>query len=193
MLAFWLPDLDNWQQRWQWTRIHRAGFDSSDDVGMMLRSGTYDEGTLIASQPHANEILVATTRAGLNNSHVTPTDVRANRAVGNQPTSKSRILAKQQVVGFDEEEGTIPVVDGRSLTSTSSNQRPIIDKIPAKLLDQRHEGEDDNPLGIYLAFGFGRHGTTLAPGAATMLRRMICRDEELIGGEEAFAFPTKRV
>lgn len=84
------------------------------------------------------------------------------------------------------------MVDGRSLISTSSNQMPLIDKVPAKVLDERHEGEDDSPLGIYLAFGFGRFGTTLAPGVATMLRRMICRDEDEIGTEEAFAFPAKR-
>lgn len=191
MLAIWLPDVDNFQQRYEWTRIGCAGFQDRDDVGLMLRSRAFGEGALISTQTETNEILVATVRGEQNNSHVTPTEARVKHGIGDQSNSKARKLAKKQIVGFDEAEDATDVVDGRSLISTSFNQRPIIGKIPAELLDERHEGEDDNPMGIYLAFGFGRFGTTLAPGAATILRRMICRDEDVTEGMEAFAFPAK--
>ena len=64
---------------------------------------------------------------------------------------------------------------GRSELSTGNSHNPIIDRVkPSGLGYVCTDEEDMHPRGVWLCYGFGRYGTTLAPGAARMLvSRMI--------------------
>ncbi|KAK0930977.1 hypothetical protein LTR29_016524 [Friedmanniomyces endolithicus] len=78
---------------------------------------------------------------------------------------------------------------GYALVSTSAGNLPVIAKVPAFALGTGIDRAlDDRPDGVWLCFGFGMRGTTLAPGAA----RALCR--RLFGGksgmqDSVFGFP----
>ena len=62
--------------------------------------------------------------------------------------------------------------EGSSLISSSSNGLPVIDTVPTSLLLNPTSSEAlRQESGLWLCFGFGMYGTTLAPGAA----RALCR------------------
>lgn len=62
---------------------------------------------------------------------------------------------------------------------TANGNNPIIDKVPASALGFVVFGDEDLcPFGVWLCYGFGQHGTTLAPGAARLLVSRIFYGEE---------------
>jgi hypothetical protein len=78
-------------------------------------------------------------------------------------------------------------IDGHSTISTSLGGLPLVCKIPSIMVDDRFQGEDNYPLGFYLAYGFGMYGTTMSLGVATAIRRMMMGLDGDIG--EAFDYP----
>lgn len=74
--------------------------------------------------------------------------------------------------------------------STGYDEAPVIDRVPPSSLGLpiKDDAEDMHPYGIWVCYGFGRHGTFLAPGAAKMLV------ERMIGGgagQEEFRLPLR--
>ncbi|KAI7282801.1 hypothetical protein KC345_g3281 [Hortaea werneckii] len=62
--------------------------------------------------------------------------------------------------------------EGSSLISSSRNGLPVIDAVPTSMLFNNTSSDaSKQESGLWLCFGFGMYGTTLAPGAA----RAICR------------------
>ncbi|KAK1075238.1 hypothetical protein LTR74_000644 [Friedmanniomyces endolithicus] len=67
---------------------------------------------------------------------------------------------------------------GYALVSTSARNLPVIAKVPASALGTSHNRAlDDRLNGVWLCFGFGKRGTTLAPGAARALCRRLFGEE----------------
>ncbi|KAK0265841.1 hypothetical protein LTR91_006770 [Friedmanniomyces endolithicus] len=67
---------------------------------------------------------------------------------------------------------------GCALVSTSARNLPVIAKVPASALGTSHNRALDDRLdGVWLCFGFGMRGTTLAPGAARALCRRLFGEE----------------
>ena len=71
---------------------------------------------------------------------------------------------------------------GRSLISTANKDCPIMDKVPASGLGMTSsESQDARPTGVWLCYGFGHYGTTLAPGVARVFGRKIFGEAPGIG------------
>jgi glycine/D-amino acid oxidase-like deaminating enzyme len=88
---------------------------------------------------------------------------------------------------LSDSDGSAKLKNGVTTISTAQNGLPLVCKIPSALIDDRFEGEDDDPLGIYIAYGFGMYGTTMSLGVATALRAMVFGQDGGIG--EAFDYP----
>lgn len=80
-----------------------------------------------------------------------------------------------------------PKTSGSATISTSFSHAPLVTMIPWAIVDPRTKdtvSRDDgaatkstiNSLGIYVAYGLGRHGTTLAPGVARMVVSRVYGD-----------------
>lgn len=80
-----------------------------------------------------------------------------------------------------------PKTSGSATISTSFSHAPLVTMIPWAIVDPRTKetvSRDDgaaakstiHSLGIYVAYGLGRHGTTLAPGAARMVVSRVYGD-----------------
>jgi hypothetical protein len=100
-------------------------------------------------------------------------------------------------------------LSGSATISTSFSHAPLVDMIPWPIVDPRvlETVRDDGTtkttmhrLGIYVAYGCGRHGTTLAPGVAKIVVSNVfgggggkdVKDEDaavLAGVGEAYAWP----
>lgn len=181
-----MPEIDNHQEHYEWIRVPREDIEENEDVGLLLEDTKDTKGAMITAQPSSNEILVAAVGNKRVNNYKLPNPPRVKHGVEGLNTDKVRGMAAQALEGFQAAQG---VTKGRSLISTSTDRLPLIDKIPALLIDGRFLGVDDNPLGIYVACGFGRYGTTLSLGVAAMLRRMICRDEPMMDFDGDFTLP----
>ena len=84
-----------------------------------------------------------------------------------------KLTAKRLNLGDNDPfETEIGAKSGLEFVGTSDLQLPVIDKVSASRLGRVCRGHEDKRLcGIWLCFGFGMYGTTLAPGAA----RVLCR------------------
>ena len=80
-----------------------------------------------------------------------------------------------------------PKTTGSATISTSFSHAPLVTMIPWTVVDPRVKEtvRDDGTtktnihrLGIYVAYGLGRHGTTLAPGVAKMVVSKVYGDAE---------------
>jgi glycine/D-amino acid oxidase-like deaminating enzyme len=81
-----------------------------------------------------------------------------------------------------------PKTSGAATVSTSFSHAPLVTMIPWEIADPRVKDtvtEDEttktkriHQLGIYVAYGLGRHGTTLAPGVAKMVVSKVYGDAE---------------
>lgn len=93
-----------------------------------------------------------------------------------------------------EDENT-PKTTGSGTISTAFGHRPLIDMIPWHIVDPRTKEtvpEDKiRLLGIYVSYGCGRHGTTLAPGVAKTVVSKIFgdKDADVAGVGDGFAWP----
>lgn len=185
-LLGWMPEIDNYQERVEWIRVPREDIVENDDIGLLLEDTKLIKGGMIATQPSSNEVLVAAMGDKCVNHHRLPNSPRVKYGSEGISTERARGIAERGLEGYTPGPG---VTKGRSLLSTSTDRMPLIDRIPSQLIDDRFEGVDDNPLGIYVACGFGRYGTTLSLGVAAMLRRMICRDESFATWDGDFTLP----
>lgn len=60
----------------------------------------------------------------------------------------------------------------RSAISTGTDGCPVIGKVPSQAL-----GDSE---GVFLAYGFGKYGTTLAPIVGEIITQLVCREEPFI-------------
>lgn len=175
--------LPNNKQHCDWARVQGPNIGTADKVGLVVRNNTGDDPVIVAAQPH-QKLLVAAVRP--RDKHI-PFDnsktVDDSKAEG-QYSSDAVLAARSQLRGIPEPHA---IEQGRTTISTTLDNLPLVCKIPSILIDDRFEGEDNNPMGIYLAYGFGMYGTTMSLGVSGALRRMITGKDAGIG--EAFDFP----
>ena len=98
--------------------------------------------------------------------------------------SDAAVLARDQL---SNNTASAKSTNGVATISTAQNGLPLVCKIPSVLIDDRFEGEDDYPLGFYIAYGFGMYGTTVSLGVGAAIRNMMFGQDGGIG--EAFDYP----
>lgn len=169
--------LVNHKQYCDWIRIQGPPIGITDKVGLVIHNNVGIDPVIIAAQPH-QELLVASIRS--RTQRVPFDDNKTEKG----HSSEAATVARDQVKGISD---TTKYADGQTIISTALDKLPLVCKIPSIILDDRFEGEDNNPLGMYLAYGFGMYGTTLSLGVAAALRKMITGEDAGIG--EAFDYP----
>lgn len=169
--------LPNTKQHCDWARVQGPNIRTADKVGLVVRSNTGGDPVIVAAQPH-QKLLVAAVRP--RDKHM-PFD---NSKTENQHSSDALLAARSQLRGIPD---PTDIEEGRTTISTALDNLPLVCKIPSILIDDRFEGQDNNPMGIYLAYGFGMYGTTMCLGVSGALRRMFTGQDAGIG--EAFDFP----
>lgn len=83
---------------------------------------------------------------------------------------------------------------GRSEISVANDMRPIIDTVTCSGigLAGMDDLEGQQSCGLWLCYGFGKHGTMLAPGAARMtVSRIFGNREGMFADIDAFRLPTQ--
>lgn len=145
-LTPWSDSLENFdQQQFDWVRYKDVNLKAAhtDQTAIMTRSldGTYS--SIFVPQPDSQDILVGT----VHDAHYARPNV--NRA---------EILASSRLNGATRDK---VIKQGSTTVSTSYNNRPLVDKVPSVLIDQRYKKAESTALGIYVAYGFGKFGTTL--------------------------------
>lgn len=166
------------KQHCDWVKLEGPVIRSADKVGLVVRGNPGGDSVIVAAQPR-QKVLVAAVHP--KNKHI---PFNASEAEKHQ-SSDALLVTRNQLRGFNEAK---KIEEGRTTISTAVGKLPLVCKIPSNLVDDRFPAENDNPLGIYLAYGFGMHGTTLCLGVATALRNMIMGKDSGIG--EAFDYPS---
>lgn len=169
--------LANNKQYCDWIRIQGPPIETADKVGLVIRTRSERHPVTIATQHH-EELLIASIR--LKPKHVPSDDAETKK----EHFSEAVMLAKDRLKDMDE---MTNFTTGHNIVSTSVDKLPLVCRIPPTIIDDRSEGEDIGPLGIYLAYGFGMYGTTVSRGVAIAIRRMMMGQSSGIG--EAFDYP----
>ena len=171
--------LDNYVQRGHWLHVRSKTFLSNEEIALRFPNAAdtiprFEKEITMVPRIGDKEIAVSAME-----EQVIRRSLDANHACTDKLGKSSKlvpVLAKyvdRDVVSIDEER---ILHRGCSVISTANDQNPIIDKVPTSGLGRNcSEEEDRNPCGVWLCYGFGRHGTMLAPGAACMLVSMIVK------------------
>lgn len=167
----------NIKQHCDFIRIQRPTISDANKVALVIHNQPGSDPVIMAGQSE-QEIIVASVRPSI--QHVPFND----RETEKSQFSNAVLAARDQLKGIDDSTKT---THGHATISTASDGLPLVCKIPSVLVDDRFQGEDDDPLGIYLAYGFGIYGTTVSLGVATALRAMMFGEDGGIG--EAFDYP----
>lgn len=124
-----------------------------------------------------------------------PTAASAATAKNKQDKTKEAKESANESDADEMEVETPPKTTGSGTISTAFGHRPLIDMIPWHVVDPRTKEtvrEDKvRLLGIFVAYGCGRHGTTLAPGVARIVVSKIFGDKDaaVAGVGDRFAWP----
>jgi glycine/D-amino acid oxidase-like deaminating enzyme len=169
--------LMNIKKHCDWSRVQGHTIDDADKVGLVFHTPTGDDSVIMAGQS-SEELMVASVRPRI--QHVLFDDSEPEK----DHFSHAATVARDHLGNNAE---SIKFTNGVTTISTSQNGLPLVCKIPSALIDDRFEGEHEDPLGIYIAYGFGMYGTTVSLGVATALRAMISGEDAGIG--EAFDYP----
>jgi len=159
--------------------IHLQGpkISDADNVSLVMHSQPGGDPVIMSAQSE-QDLIVASVRPSI--QHVPFKDSETGKA----HFSKAVLAARDQLKGIDD---STKSTHGHATISTAQDGLPLVCKIPSVLVDDRFQGEDNDTLGIYLAYGFGMYGTTVSLGVATALRAMMFGDDGGIG--EAFDYP----
>ncbi|KAK5124990.1 hypothetical protein LTR85_001180 [Meristemomyces frigidus] len=167
-----------------WYRLQSPSMAEKEDVGLLFPDLADADEALedkITMVGHANQSSVIVTGVG---SKVKNTELNAVEALDPQlsdaqPLRHLKKIAAKRLDG--DSQGVLRadnVARGFNFISTSDQQLPIVDKVPSSGLGSVCKGEEDRrSCGIWLCFGFGMYGTTLAPGAARVLCNKMFGEE----------------
>ena len=167
----------NIKQHCDLIRLQGPQISDADEVALVIHNQPGSDPVIMAGQCE-QDLIVASVRPSI--QHVPFNDSETGKA----HFSKAVLAAKDQLKGIDDSTRS---THGHATISTASDGLPLVCKIPSVLIDDRFEGEHEDPLGIYIAYGFGMYGTTVSLGVATALRAMISGEDPGIG--EAFDYP----
>jgi glycine/D-amino acid oxidase-like deaminating enzyme len=167
----------NIKQPCDWTRVKGHEIDDTDKLGLVIHPPTGNDPVIMAGQS-GDELLAASLRPRI--QHVLFDDSEPEE----DHFSDAALVAKDQL---SSSAASAKFTNGVATISTAQDGLPLVCKIPSVLVDDRSKGEEDDPLGIYIAYGFGMYGTTMSLGVAAALRAMMFGNDAGIG--EAFDYP----
>ena len=171
--------LENYNYAHQVVSLQEFGLGADDNIGILLpmfpsNDATYQNPLRMTAQPSSDTVTVSCRRQHSADVHFSPR--HAVRRSGGGST-KLRDLAEEYV-----DHPGVDVHDRErhsqhmSFVSTANEHKPIIDCVPVSLLGASG-GSGTNrpsiPSRVWLCYGFGDHGTTLAPGIARRISKMV--------------------
>ena len=185
---------ENHEQSAHWFHIALDDVHPEDDVGLRFPQGVkaearYQSEVRVALRTEDNVLAVSAMDKETVNADLDRTVAISPRR---SKTSELRNISTQLLSGqrVDPTDGKQLRRKGRSELSVGNGGNPVIDKVSTLDLavSSDEEGEDDSPCGIWLCYGFGRHGTLLAPGAAqTLVSKIFGRAAEQDDRESLFS------
>ena len=167
--------LENHVQRAQWFQATTQGLTKADEVILRVstqptKDGKIESDISILAQSEEQSLSVFGMSSSIKDQDLSHADARHDseprltelRAVASAYLNNDNGLVVTEKASIIER--------GCADLSVANNGNPIIDKVPASALGRAPtEEQDANPSGVWLCYGFGRHGTMLAPGTARML------------------------
>lgn len=161
-----------------WFRVPMSLPQASDDVGLVfpdlasLNDVLEDEITMVA-QAQTQHVIITGTSAATRDQFLHPKDALDPSNDDIRPARYLKKIANKKL-GRSGLDFLTDAHMGFSLISTSDVNLPVLDKVPASSLGTVCSGKEDHrPRGVWLCFGFGLYGTSLAPGIARALCRRI--------------------
>ena len=171
--------LGNYSQAAYWFEIGVDDMTDGANVGLRFPTAAVSEPQLedeVSMVLRLDDNLVAVSGIATQTVNL---PLRPHYALKSSRGSKVEYLMAVSVQYLDKE---IDVGDeslaarGRHYLSTANSGNPLIDRIPSSGLGKVCEdAEEHNSCGVWLCYGFGKYGTTLAPGAARMLVNKMLR------------------
>ncbi|KAK3700907.1 hypothetical protein LTR37_015710 [Vermiconidia calcicola] len=185
-----LQDLHNLVRAVHWFRIASENVTPADDIALRIPKAALsvpqlqNEITLVA-QPEGKTIAVSGFGSAVRNINLGQDEALKPKK---PKTSALRSISAEYLNkdGLDVMKKAHIQSKGRSEISEANDGAPIIDRVPVSGLGVAYKNEtDDHYLcGVWLCYGFGRHGTMLAPGAARVLvEKMFTGSSGLEDGE----------
>jgi hypothetical protein len=169
--------LVNKKQHCDWNRVQGPIIDDGDKVALVVHNHARKDPVILAGQAR-QELIAASVRPRI--QHMPFFDDKTVI----EHNSDAALVARDRSNGIND---STTFVNGHTTISTALYGLPLVCKIPSVILDDRSETQDDNPLGFYLAYGFGMYGTTMSLGVAVTLRMMVMGQDSGIG--ENFEYP----
>lgn len=157
-----------------------------DDIGLRIMDAgmnddqLQDEITVVATPPGEGIVRLAGYTAA---NHDKPLDVQDQSGV-KLKSLKVAAAPYLRVGRFNEKIDKFVRASGRSDLSVGPKEAPVIDRLPRSFLGGpgEEEGKSGGSGGLWLCYGFGRFGTTLAPAAA------MCIVEQITSGENRLVY-----
>ncbi|KAI6856798.1 hypothetical protein KC343_g8078 [Hortaea werneckii] len=166
--------LENHVRDAHWYHTLVPDMTKEDDIGLLLPTIAEsdrlldDKMIMVSSQEDEIVSIIGQDRES-KNIPLSPADAMADHPGDRNALRHLKRLIADRLRPVD---GDRRCTEGSSLISSSRNGLPVIDAVPTSLLFNTTENEASRQeSGLWLCFGFGMYGTTLAPGAA----RAICR------------------
>ena len=138
-----------------------------------------------------NVLVVSGTTAQLESTDLTSSLARES---GRSHTRELRGIAATYLdaARVDVKDKSNIVESGRSELSVAHGMRPVIDRVLASSIRKDatvlHPGGVSS--GVWLCYGFGKHGTMVAPGAAKILvSKMFSKQSEAVSVDDRFGIP----
>ncbi|GAB7330559.1 hypothetical protein MBLNU13_g02146t1 [Cladosporium sp. NU13] len=169
--------LMNIKQHCDFTRVKGHTITDTENLGLVIHTPTSNDPVIVAGQS-GEELKAASVRPRTQHVLFDDSEPEADHF------SNAASVARDQLSNGVE---STKLRNGVATISTAQDGLPMVCKIPSALIDDRFEGEDDNPLGFYIAYGFGMYGTTMSLGVATAIRAMMFGQDAGIG--ETFDYP----
>ena len=180
-----LPDLENHVQGSDWFHVKMDGAGNIDDGAIRFPNAAQGEERLqgeVVVRPQVQEKVLAISglTSNIRNKDLQPGLVKTP---GRGKTSELKdVAAKLLNPAHVDLDSKLDIVDrGRSELSVANGLRPIIDMVPVSAIESSKAStmNGGRGSGIWLCYGFGQHGTMLAPGAAKLLvSKMLGRVSE---------------
>jgi glycine/D-amino acid oxidase-like deaminating enzyme len=167
----------NIKKHCDWSRVHGHTIDDTDKVGLVIHTPTGDAPVIMAAQS-SEELVVASVRPRIQHVLFDDSEPEEDHFLHAATVARDHLGDNAKTTKF---------INGATTISTAQDGLPLVCKVPSALIDDRFEGEHEDPLGIYIAYGFGMYGTTVSLGVATALRAMVFGEDAGIG--ENFDYP----
>ncbi|KAK5126889.1 hypothetical protein LTR08_004556 [Meristemomyces frigidus] len=165
-----------------WARLEVPSMPDKDNIGLIFPDITggveslEDRITMVA-QATEDCMTITGVSAPSRITHLRPADALEPQSGDTKAVRPLKSIVRKRLTA--EGQAALDkayVGENYNFVSTSEKQLPIVDKIPTSRLrglKVPSQKDDARPCGVWMCFGFGMNGTTLAPGAARVLGRRI--------------------